>query len=287
MQGKGPGLSADLRRRWYELERRLADELRTASREERAEAYEDKYEVLFTFLRSVGYLQAETQFGELEYNIDLLKSIVRKPSSVLEIGSGTGNVALALAAMGHQVVASEIADTPLGILRQRVIGTSIRVVKANALTLQIPQEFDLVWSNDLIEHLHPEDARTHLQLVRTHLKPGGRYALVTPNKYSGPHDISAGFDKVPRGFHLKEWSYRELEAALLSAGFSRVRTVTLHSHVRWKIRRRIGSSSGSGSELRLGPTALRRWIEPLLRVPPFWKIASITGASAVTLIADR
>lgn len=278
-------LSAELRRKWYDFERSLADELRTTSRENRARAYEDKYEALFAFLRSIGYLQAETPFGELEYNIDLLRCLVPIPSSVLEIGSGTGNIAVALAALGHEVVASEVADFPLSMLRQRVSGTSVRVVRANALTFEIPQQFDLVWSNDLIEHLHPEDAPIHLRLVWKHLKPGGRYALVTPNRYSGPHDISAGFDKVPRGFHLKEWSYRELEIALKSAGYRRVRTVGLRSHLRWKVRHRMGLPARG--DLRLADTALRRWLEPVLRLPLLRKIASVAGASSVRLIADR
>jgi hypothetical protein len=45
---------------------------------------------------------------------------------------------------------------------------------------------------------------------------------MTPNRLSGPHDISARFDDVPRGFHLREYTTGELRSLFREAGFSRV-----------------------------------------------------------------
>jgi SAM-dependent methyltransferase len=278
-------LTADLRRQWYELERRLADELRASSRDERARAYEEKYETLYTFLRSAGYLQPETPFGELTYNLDLLVSLVQPRSRFLEIGSGTGTVALAMAKLGHEVVATEIAPTLLSILHRRLAPLGVLVLRANALTLDVPGLFDVVYSNDLIEHLHEDDTPRHLNAVHRHLRKGGRYIIVTPNRYSGPHDISAGFSRVARGFHLKEWTYRELERILRAAGFTQIETVGVRSHLLWKIANRARISNRP--TLRTGSTTIRQILEPGLRIPMFRKIASVAGASAVTLIAVR
>jgi hypothetical protein len=64
------------------------------------------------------------------------------------------------------------------------------------------------------------------------LVPGGAYICVTPNRLSGPHDISRYFDKVATGFHMKEYSIRELEATFRKAGFADVRAfVSYHGHI--------------------------------------------------------
>ncbi|HUG78687.1 MAG TPA: hypothetical protein VML57_14490, partial [Burkholderiales bacterium] len=50
----------------------------------------------------------------------------------------------------------------------------------------------------------------------------GVYVFITPNRLYGPRDVSAHFDEVATGLHLREYSARELRALLLEAGFSRV-----------------------------------------------------------------
>jgi SAM-dependent methyltransferase len=272
-------------RRRYEFERRLADGLRATPRDGRPRAYAETYDTFYGFLQETGDLHPETPRGDLTYSVAVLRSVLRGPCSVLEVASGTGHLALWLAARGHQVVATDVSEVPLAILRQRAAGTGVSVVKTSAVTLDVPGEFDLIWSNDLLEHLHPEDAETHLRAAWTRLKPGGRYILVTPNRYGGPFDISAGYDPVARGLHLKEWTYRELEAALVAAGFRHIRTTSPASHLEWRVRRRLRPSSEA--TLRVGGTALKRWIEPLLQFPLLGTIAGALGAHPVTLIAER
>ena len=48
------------------------------------------------------------------------------------------------------------------------------------------------------------------------------YVCITPNRVSGPHDISKYFDDVATGFHLKEYTFRELRRLFEDIGFSRV-----------------------------------------------------------------
>jgi hypothetical protein len=58
--------------------------------------------------------------------------------------------------------------------------------------------------------------------VHRSLAPGGRYLCITPNRLYGPRDVSAHFDEVATGLHLKEYSADELRALLREAGFARV-----------------------------------------------------------------
>jgi hypothetical protein len=76
-----------------------------------------------------------------------------------------------------------------------------------------------MFSDQLIEHLHPQDTAEHFCFVRRLLKRGGNYLFRTPHALSGPHDVSAYFSDVPLGFHLKEWTYTELEPLLAETGF--------------------------------------------------------------------
>ena len=80
---------------------------------------------------------------------------------------------------------------------------------------------DLVFSDQLIEHLYPEDAELHFHLVYRTLSKDGHYIFRTPHAFTGPHDISKYFSEEPEGFHLKEWTYSELSRLLRKTGFTR------------------------------------------------------------------
>jgi SAM-dependent methyltransferase len=82
---------------------------------------------------------------------------------------------------------------------------------------------DVAYSNQLMEHLHPDDALEQLHNIYKALVPGGIYMCVTPNRLNGPHDISKHFDRVAMGFHLKEYTVTELCHLFQTAGFSKVR----------------------------------------------------------------
>jgi SAM-dependent methyltransferase len=79
---------------------------------------------------------------------------------------------------------------------------------------------DVVYSNQLVEHLHPDDLVQQLGSVRSVLRPDGTYLCVTPNRLNGPHDISKYFDDEATGLHIKEYTNAELKALFLAAGFS-------------------------------------------------------------------
>jgi SAM-dependent methyltransferase len=105
----------------------------------------------------------------------------------------------------------------------------------------------MTYSNQLMEHLHPEDAYEQLCNIYNVLTPGGMYLCVTPNRLFGPHDISKYFDDVATGFHLKEYTVTELEAIFKKAGFSKIRLLL-----------------GAKGLYILFPTSPVRWLEGFL-----------------------
>ena len=84
-----------------------------------------------------------------------------------------------------------------------------------------PDSVDVVFSEQLVEHLHPDDAAAHFAFVHRMLRPGGRYVLRTPERWTGPHDVSRWFAETPQGFHLREWSYADLVVAGRRCGYRR------------------------------------------------------------------
>ena len=82
--------------------------------------------------------------------------------------------------------------------------------------------YDVV-SDQVIEHLHPEDVVGHFKGARNILKNEGRYIFAMPHKFFGPWDVSRIFKKAkPKGMHLKEYTVYETVSALRSAGFARI-----------------------------------------------------------------
>ena len=80
--------------------------------------------------------------------------------------------------------------------------------------------FDILFSDQLIEHIHPDDTKLHFELAHRILKVGGKYIFRTPHSLSGPYDISRYFSDEPECFHLKEWTYLEIKTLLLDLKYA-------------------------------------------------------------------
>jgi SAM-dependent methyltransferase len=134
----------------------------------------------------------------------------------MEIGAGDCALAERVARTVRHVYAVDVSDQRRG----RELPPNCEVVISDGRSIPVPEgSVDLAFSDQLMEHLHPDDALAQLHNIRRALKPGGTYICITPNRLYGPSDISRHFDEVPRGFHLKEYSLSELRRTLEAAGF--------------------------------------------------------------------
>ncbi|HEV7586272.1 MAG TPA: class I SAM-dependent methyltransferase [Solirubrobacteraceae bacterium] len=101
------------------------------------------------------------------------------PGPILEIGSGSGRVALDLAAAGHSLVALDIDGDLVDALSARAAGTSVEVVRADARTFDLGRhEFSLCLAPmQTVQLLGGSAGRAEfLSRARAHLRPGGLLA---------------------------------------------------------------------------------------------------------------
>jgi 2-polyprenyl-3-methyl-5-hydroxy-6-metoxy-1,4-benzoquinol methylase len=101
------------------------------------------------------------------------------PLDVLDVGCAQGTLALLLAERGHRVTAIDLRTEFLDYARSRHTHGEVRFMQCNALEEDIPGSFDLIYANQLIEHLvYPAQL---LARLRRNLRPGGRLIVTTPN----------------------------------------------------------------------------------------------------------
>ena len=226
LQAVPPNRSYESVRHHFEVERAIADRLKSADRSARKQIYSTMYNDLFAQVPDHPRLTRRGDAALTERvnqsKARLLEPFARDDAVFLEFGAGDCRFAFAMAKRFREVHAVDIADQ---------IGSGVQTPDNFKLTvydgydLDLPDDsIDVAFSDQLIEHLHPDDTAHHFRLVHRLLKPGGLYLLRTPHRLTGPHDVSGYFSAEALCFHLKEWTFGELAALLEGLGYRWVRT---------------------------------------------------------------
>jgi SAM-dependent methyltransferase len=106
---------------------------------------------------------------------------------VLDVGAGTGRVALDLAARGHEVTALDLDPQLLAELRTRAGDLPVKTTQADAREFSLDRRFALIIvPMQTIQILGGPEARaSFLRSARAHLEPGGLLvATVTSDELS-------------------------------------------------------------------------------------------------------
>lgn len=240
-----------LRRAQYELERTLRRRILDSPPQRRAQVVSQAYQELFrTFPDHSAFQETpESRRAVGQRQAGMVAPLVRPGGHVLEVGCGRGDTLAALAARGCVCTGTDPSQEMIDLCRQ-YDGIDFRIGTAERLTFP-GESFDLVFSMQVLEHLHPDDVPLHFAEALRVLRRGGTVAVETPNRRTGPQDISRGFSPTAEGLHLKEWTVGELAQVMRAAGFVRI------------------------SGLLAPPAAARRrlWLHRLSRVPDWVKRA--------------
>jgi SAM-dependent methyltransferase len=208
-------------RHHYEVERDLADRLRHSPREERTVLFKSLYQELFDRVpdhpRLVRRETPEETRRAVAARMSMLRALLPGVRTFVEFAPGDCRLAFEVCKHVEKVIGVDISDQTGGGGNRPA---NFQLVVYDGYHLDLPPgAADLVFSYQFLEHLHPDDVQPHFRIVHNLLRPGGAYVFSTPHAFSGPHDISALFSDVPRGFHFKEWTYGEMTRLLKSLGF--------------------------------------------------------------------
>lgn len=205
----------------YLVERGIADRIRRArGPEERRAIFATMYDELFAQVPDHPRLAAKDaakvfRERDLGWNMSQLRPYLTPGCTFLEVGCGDGALAARVAAGAKQVYAVDISNQAQGELPR-----NLQLLITDGRAIDVPAgSVDVAFSDQVMEHLHPDDAAEQLRQIHRALRPGGVYLCVTPNRMYGPSDISAFFDDEARGFHLKEYTLREIREVFARAGF--------------------------------------------------------------------
>lgn len=215
-----PTMAADIGREQLEFERSWADRIRAAGKEERRELYSAAYDQLYKRFPFIHVDSPDKRRRRLQKQLRFVSRFVGPQDVFLEVGPGRCDLSFAMAGLCRRVIGVDVSDEvtsrpdrPANFELHISDGTSVPVA---------PGSVDVAFSDQLMEHLHPDDALEQLRNLLAALKPGGLYLCVTPSRHTGPHDISRSFDDRATGLHLKEYSTGELAALMRQVGFRRV-----------------------------------------------------------------
>lgn len=209
----------------YEIEKELANRLRKSSREERRALYTSLYDEFYQRVPSDPQLtqkqSSQDAFGTTSSQLRFLLRFLHREGVFLEIGAGACTTSLAVARFVKKVYALEVSEE----ITKSVRGPeNFELILFDGFTIPLPAEsVSIAYSDQVMEHIHPDDALEQLANIHKILVSRGIYVCVTPNGLSGPHDVSKYFDLVATGFHLKEYTNTELSSLFKQAGFSKVR----------------------------------------------------------------
>jgi ubiquinone/menaquinone biosynthesis C-methylase UbiE len=221
----------------YEIEKELASRLRNSTREERQQLYTSVYDELF---KRVPYhpqltqkLSTEDSARFVGLSMRFLRRFLNPNSIFLEVGPGDCSLSLEVAKHVRKVYAVDVSNE---ITKGLNFPQNFELVISDGVSIPVAENsINIVYSDQLMEHLHPDDAIDQLQNIYKVLIPGGLYICSTPNQLSGPHDVSMCFDEVATGFHLKEYLVNELYNLFRQAGFSKVSLYKSYKQISVKI----------------------------------------------------
>lgn len=221
---KNEDLNMDLLKEHYNIEKELATKLREATKQERYHLYTALYNELFKRVpkhpQLVQKLSPELKSITIFKQMKFLKRFLNNRVTFLEVGSGDCMLSLEVSKYVKQVYAIDVSDE---ITKDLTYPENFQLILSDGTNIPVPQNsIDVAYSNQLMEHLHPDDALSQLQNIYRALRLGGIYICITPNRLNGPHDISKHFDTEATGFHLKEYTHTELSGLLKKVGFSNI-----------------------------------------------------------------
>ncbi|MGH2877648.1 MAG: class I SAM-dependent methyltransferase [Solirubrobacteraceae bacterium] len=140
----------------------------------------------------------DLECGAYTADLPLWRELAQRATGpVLDVGAGTGRVALELARVGHRITALDSDGKLLGRLRERAaaLGLEVTTVTADARAFELDERFGLcIVPMQTIQLLGGATGRAaFLTCAREHLAPGGLLAIAITSELE-PFELRDGED---------------------------------------------------------------------------------------------
>ena len=207
----------------YQVEKELAARLRDASPLERRKLYSSVYDELFRRIPHHSQLTDKVSPQQRAARISLQLRLLDRFLEAWCCSAGDRRRRL-------RAVAARRASRPQGLRAGRVhlhhAGHSsagqLRADLSDGVSVPVHSgRITLAYSNQLMEHLHPQDAAEQLANIFKAHRAGRRLRLHHSELFTGPHDISRYFADTANGFHLQGIHDRRAAQIMRKAGFRR------------------------------------------------------------------
>ncbi|MEO7442818.1 MAG: glycosyltransferase [Acidimicrobiales bacterium] len=227
---------------------------------DRAAAFADADEELVSVLHSLG--------GAVNYT-DWIHGLVRPylGGQVVEIGAGHGDLTERLAAEGHDVLATDLSDRCVDLLRARFVDhPRVEVLQGDIETVTGENGHDTAVLVNVLEHI--EDDEKALRRLAAAVRPGGHVVVFVP----AFETLYSSFDQ--RIGHFRRYRRRQLRAKMHSAGLEIVELRYVNSVgalAWWLVAKQLGRVPTAGGAVRFydrGVVPVLRRLEQRWR-PPF------------------
>ena len=154
--------------------------------------------------------------------------------SVLEPGCGNGVVGCLLSLLGAKVTLLDYSDEELTEARRHAqalgVESKIRFIQGDIFDMNIPEKFDIVWNDGVIEHF-PDPALVIKNMMKL-ANPAGRVLVTVPAKYTlhsyliRPILRRCGKFYWDRWGEEKSYSQNQLKKILIESGLKQVEVIT-------------------------------------------------------------
>jgi Methyltransferase domain len=158
----------------YQVEVELADRLRRAHKDERRKLYASVYDELFKRVPSHPQLRrkasAEDSARRVSTQMKVLKPFLQSNTVFMEVGSGDCQLAFAVASIVQKVYAIDVSRC---ITDADHLPSNVDLIISDGVSVPVrPNTISLAYSNQVLEHLHPEDALEQLRDIHAALARG-------------------------------------------------------------------------------------------------------------------
>ena len=224
---KDIGISPDRLVKAFDIEKEFHNKiLKELSLQKRKKMYEEVYKRVHKI-----YGKTENDINILPNPKDNIVKLFKKElegKSILDVGCGEGYF---LASVARQLYNQILVGIDVSIPEKSFNHKTIKFIKSNIIEFEINQKFDVIFVDQVIEHIALSDLELFLSSIKKSLNEHGKFIIRLPNRLFGPSDVTRIRDysytgKIEaEGTHLNEATYTELLPILKKNGFCQFKTI--------------------------------------------------------------